>query len=124
MSEVWSENAAALYEALSAYTRQRDSDDLAQALLAAGVPAAPLLHPKELAGYPHYKARGLYQMVPHPVLPDVPVYRLPWQIDGAAIDIERRCPLLGEHNDYVLREILGLSHAEVEAYAAAGAFEA
>jgi crotonobetainyl-CoA:carnitine CoA-transferase CaiB-like acyl-CoA transferase len=61
-------------------------------------------------------------MVEHPVLGAVPVYRLPWQIDGAPVPITRRAPLLGEHNDYTLRTVLGYSSEQVKALSNAGVF--
>ncbi len=118
------EHLVALHEALGIHTARHDANTLADALSDAGIPAAPLLHPKELAEHPHFRQRGLYQPVPHPILQDVPVYRLPWWFDDGPIDILRRCPLLGEHNDYVLRKILDLSDADVRAYANAGVFDA
>jgi len=62
-------------------------------------------------------------MIEHPVLGSLPVYRLPWQIDGAPVPITRRAPLLGEHNDYTLKEVLGYSGARIDALAEAGLFE-
>jgi crotonobetainyl-CoA:carnitine CoA-transferase CaiB-like acyl-CoA transferase len=118
------EHSAVLHDALSIHTAQHDAGALAGILSDAGIPVAPLLHPKDLAEHPHFMQRGLYQLVPHPILPDVPVYRLPWWIDDEPINIPRRCPLLGEHNDHVLRKILGLSDADKRAYADAGVFDA
>jgi len=57
-----------------------------------------------------------------PVLGSVPVYRLPWQIDGAPVPITRRAPLLGEHNDYTLNEVLGYPDERVTALREAGLF--
>lgn len=37
--------------------------------------------------------------------------------------VRRPSPALGEHNDYVFKELLGLSDDDVVAYAAAGAFD-
>jgi len=61
-------------------------------------------------------------MIEHPVLGSLPVYRLPWQIDGAPVPITRRAPLLGEHNDYTLKEVLGYSDERVTALHKAGLF--
>ena len=36
----------------------------------------------------------------------------PWRLEGAAV--RRAAPLLGEHNDYVLGEVLGLGGEEIE----------
>ena len=61
--------------------------------------------------------RAHYQRIRQPSDPDVEI-----AIDGEPIRfageegrILQRAPGLGEHNEYVLRELLGLSDAEVEA---------
>jgi crotonobetainyl-CoA:carnitine CoA-transferase CaiB-like acyl-CoA transferase len=64
----------------------------------------------------HFRERGLFETIEHPVLGALPVYRLPWHVDGAPIPICRRAPLLGEHNDHILREVLGYSDERRNAF--------
>ena len=108
---------------LSRATSVCDGGRLVGALGAAGIAAAPLLRDHELASCAQFVRRGLFEAVPHPVLGDVPVYRLPWHVDGRPIAIPRRAPLLGEHTSYVLEEILGLDPGEVARLRAAGALD-
>ena len=49
----------------------------------------------------------------HPLIGDVKVVGPPWKMDGASI--KGPGPLLGQHNEYVLKEILGLESSEIEA---------
>ena len=87
------------------------------------MPAAPLLDASSLAAHAVFQARELFEMVEHPVLRSVPVYRLPWHVNGAPVSITRRAPLLGEHNDYTLTQVLGYSSARIAALTQAGLFE-
>lgn len=107
---------------LAQETGKHDVNALAAALLAAGVPAAPLLAASDIAASAQFRQRELFEMVEHPMLGSVPVYRLPWRIDGAPVPITRRAPLLGEHNDYTLKEVLGYSDERIAALCGEGTF--
>ena len=115
------------HQALDAFlnreTQRFEAIALCSVLLASGVAAAPLLRDSELMGYPQYQRRQLFEMVEHPSLPPVPVYRLPWQVDGKPLGITRRAPLLGEHNTYVLKNILQLEDSAIEALHSQGTLE-
>lgn len=113
---------AELDQRLAQETSRYEAHALASALTAAGVPAAPLLDAEGIAASAQFRERELFEMVEHPVLGSVPVYRLPWQIDGAPVPITRRAPLLGEHNDYTLNEVLGYPDQRVAALREAGLF--
>jgi crotonobetainyl-CoA:carnitine CoA-transferase CaiB-like acyl-CoA transferase len=113
---------AELDRQLAEETRRHEATVLANALAAAGVPAAPLNDSGVLAANAQLRARALFEMVEHPVLGMLPVYRLPWHIDHEAIPITRRAPLIGEHNRYVLHEVLGYPGDRVSALADQGLF--
>ena len=104
-------------------TQEHDAYTLAQSLWSNGVPAAPVLSASEVAEHEHFKQRQLFQEVDHPVLGKVPVYGLPWQIDGKVWQVTTRAPLLGEHNDYVLRTLLQLPDKKIEELQEAGVFD-
>lgn len=97
--------------------------ELAQRLLAAGVPAAPLLRAEDLVSNEQFVRRRLFEPVAHPVLGELPVYRLPWQVDGEPLPIPGRAPLLGEHQRDVLQTILSYPDERVAALATAGLFD-
>ena len=108
---------------LARETVRFQADALAASLAAAGVPAAPLLSAADLATAASFRDRELFETVDHPVLGSLPVYRLPWHVDGAPVPITRRAPLLGEHNGPTLQAVLGYSSARIDALAAAGLFQ-
>ena len=113
-------NREDLDAALAQETRKHDAQALAARLLCAGVAAAPVLDATAVADHPVFRGRALFERVAHPVLGSVPVYRLPWQLDGEPIPITRRAPLLGEHNEYTLQDVLGYSRERVRTLQDAG----
>ena len=63
---------------------------------------------------PHVRARGVLQHVEHPVVGCRVVVRAPWRFSNDGVGIRNPAPLLGQHNDYVLGEVLGLPRDEIE----------
>ncbi|MGZ5092181.1 MAG: CoA transferase [Burkholderiales bacterium] len=115
-------NRSELDRLLALETGKHDRDALAAQLLSAAVPAAPLLDAGSVAAHILFQKRALFEAVEHPVLASVPVYRLPWHLNGAAIPITRRAPLLGEHNRHTLQDVLGYSDERVRTLADARVF--
>lgn len=76
-----------------------------EALLAAGVPAAPVIAPPEVIDNPALRARGFFQTADHPLCGPLPYPRPP--VTGDFVDTA--APLLGQHNSEVLGGPLGLS---------------
>jgi benzylsuccinate CoA-transferase BbsF subunit len=107
-------NEAALDGIIEAWTRERDRDWIADRFCAAGLTAAPSRDHLDLYADPHLRAREAFVTVDHPEAGEIELVGAPWKMSGAAADV-RRAPLLGEHNEVVLRELLGLSEAEVDA---------
>jgi len=109
--ERW-KNQDRLDEIVGRWTRERSADEAVTRLQQAGVPAMPVHTGATLAADPHVRERGILQKVEHPKLGERLVVGPPWKLEGAGI--RRASPLLGEHNQYVLGEILGLSQEEIE----------
>lgn len=58
-------------------------------------------------------ARGFFVQVEHPVVGRKPIMRLPWLLDPRPNGQYWAAPTLGQHNDIVFREILGLPESEI-----------
>lgn len=105
---------------LERWTSAREADQVVKALQAAGVAALPVHTGADVAHDPHVMARGVMQTVDHPLLGARAVVGAPWRFASDGVGVRRPAPLLGEHNDYVLGEILGMPRAEIEVLAEAG----
>lgn len=71
---------------------------------------------------PHMKAREFYQVREHPELGTVTYDGLQYKFSATPGEIWR-APLMGEHSEYVYRELLAMSDEEIEQCAAEGVFE-
>ncbi|HPG28943.1 MAG TPA: CoA transferase, partial [Myxococcota bacterium] len=99
-------------EGLSRWLAARDVDETVEALLARGIPAAPLWDPRIQSEHPQFVARGFFEELDHPVVGRQQYVRPPFRF--ATVDRWNRtpAPTMGEHNHEVLAEI-GLSDAEI-----------
>ena len=102
------ENRHALDAALAALTAHQDAADLAERLRAAGVPASKSMSSIDLCSDAYLWGREAYRMVTDHAKGSRPIIGPSWRITPDGPSVERGAPLLGEHNDYVYREILGL----------------
>ena len=105
------QNEDRLDERVEQWTRERSADAAIATLQEAGVAAARLQTGTSLARDPHVLARGVYDLIEHPRLGVLKTVRPPWRMQG--VRLSDPSPLLGQHNDYVLREILRLDDAEI-----------
>ncbi|WP_129841036.1 CoA transferase [Streptomyces sp. RFCAC02] len=96
------ELAALLEERLA----EDDTGAWVDALLAAGVPAGPILDYAQVLDHdPHVRARGLVRELDHPVAGRVKVLGSPLTLGASPAVIRRHPPLIGEHTEEVLAEI-------------------
>jgi crotonobetainyl-CoA:carnitine CoA-transferase CaiB-like acyl-CoA transferase len=83
------------------------------ALELAGVPCGPINDVAEVFADPQVLARGLQVSLPHPLAGEVPQVASPLRLSATPVEYRRPPPLLGEHTEQVLGELLGLSQDEV-----------
>jgi benzylsuccinate CoA-transferase BbsF subunit len=101
------------------WTCERGPEEAVALLQRAGVAAMVVHTGATLAEDPHVRERGILETVEHPRMGRKTVVGPPWRLEGAAV--RGAAPLLGEHNEYVLREVLGLSEDEIDELRQAGA---
>ena len=104
-----------LDEIVSAWTRERPHRDAAALLQEAGVPAMPVLTIPELVADPHLAARAFWEEVTHREAGTWKMDGPAWRFDRSPLHVRLPAPCFGEHNDFVLRDLLGLSNEEVAA---------
>jgi len=83
------------------------------ALELAGVPCGPINDVAEVFADPQVLARGLQVSLPHALAGEVPQVASPLRLSATPVEYRRPPPLLGEHTEQVLGELLGLSQDEV-----------
>jgi crotonobetainyl-CoA:carnitine CoA-transferase CaiB-like acyl-CoA transferase len=103
----------AIEQAIEDWTAARDADAAMAALQAAHVAAGAVRCPYDLASDPHLAARGFWQTVDRPYCGPHVQPLLPFREDDRPFTVRRPSPTLGEHNAYVLGELLGLSTADL-----------
>jgi crotonobetainyl-CoA:carnitine CoA-transferase CaiB-like acyl-CoA transferase len=95
---------------LARFTTSRDAGQLAQRLRSAGVPSSKSATSLDVISDQLLWERELYRFVSDHREGQRPILAAPWRMSAAPTEIARGAPDLGEHNDYVLNEIL-LPHA-------------
>ncbi|OGO50812.1 MAG: hypothetical protein A2148_03815 [Chloroflexi bacterium RBG_16_68_14] len=98
---------------VSAWTRERPHREAAAQLQGAGVSAAPVLTVPELMADSHLAERGFWEEVAHREAGVWTMDGPAWRFDRTPAHVRLPAPCFGEHNDYVFRELLGLSEDEV-----------
>ncbi|HEX2174127.1 MAG TPA: CoA transferase [Dehalococcoidia bacterium] len=108
-------HVAELDAVIGAWTRDQEPHRLVERLQAGGVPAGVVQTSRDLLEDPHLRARGFFQTVDQPEVGPIPVDSCPLRWTADPVPVRYPAPLLGEHTEYVLREVLGLSEQEVVA---------
>ena len=117
------QSLAALLEGreLADWCGDRDAFDAAAELRRVGVPAYAVMRPSDLYEDPQLAHRGFFETLNHPVMGPTPY-------DGPATIYSRTpqrlrspAPRLGQHNDEVLRDCLGMAADEIERLRGIGA---
>jgi crotonobetainyl-CoA:carnitine CoA-transferase CaiB-like acyl-CoA transferase len=116
-------NRHVLDKQLGNLTAGHDAVALGVRLRGAGGAAYPSASTLALASDDLFWERRAYRMVENGNGDIRPVVGAPWRMTPDEAAIERGAPLLGEHNDYVYRELLGLSQDEVDALLASKAID-
>ena len=114
------ERQDALDAIVAEWTKGRTSYEVMELLQGAGVPAGPVLTAGQALADPHFGQRGFFEKVAHPEetgLGTKEYIGRGWKFSGSRAGIGGPAPLLGEANDYALREVLGLTAERVEALA-------
>jgi crotonobetainyl-CoA:carnitine CoA-transferase CaiB-like acyl-CoA transferase len=110
-------NRIALIDDLAPTFLTRTKQEWIDALLAAGVPAAPILDYGEAVDSEQAVARDMVQMIAHPVEGEFRALGFPVKMRGTPQEVRLPPPLLNEHRDEILQELIdkGLLTEQAEA---------
>jgi crotonobetainyl-CoA:carnitine CoA-transferase CaiB-like acyl-CoA transferase len=108
------ENRHALDAIIGERTKGESALELADRLRLAGVPAFRSQSSIDLCSDDFLWGREGFRMVTDHRNGSRPIIGPSWRISPDPAAVERGAPLLGEHNDYVYREILGLPQEQLD----------
>jgi benzylsuccinate CoA-transferase BbsF subunit len=89
-------------------------------LQALGIPAGVAQQGPQLLRDPQLEARGFWETVSHPDAGSAPLSSRPFLFSKTPGATRRHAPLLGEHTEEVLRDVAGMSDAEIHELASLG----
>ena len=106
-------NEDTLENIVTAWTEKRDKWQLTQTLQAAGVAAFPSMNSKDLADDPHLKQRGFFVELPHAEVGVRKHTGIPWLLTESPNGVQAPAPLLGQHTEQVMRDVLGYADERI-----------
>jgi len=106
-------NRQELDNLLSAWTRTMATEEVVQLLQEAGVPAGVVQDASDLASDPQLLARDFFMSLDHPLLGKITADAYPFRLPDCHPQEWNAAPLLGQDNDYVFSELLGVSSEEI-----------
>ena len=101
--------------------RERSTAAWVEALEKAGVPCGPINTVAQAFADPQVQARGMQIRLPHPLAGEVPLMGSPMKFSGTPLEHQLAPPLLGQHADEILEQMLGIGAEERAKLRAAGA---
>lgn len=106
-------NAAALDEIIGEWTGRHTKYEVMKILGEAGVACGAVLDSTELLTDEHLKARGMVVTLNHPTRGEFTMPGCPVKLEDSPVEV-RCAPLLGQHNEDVYGEYLGMTGADLE----------
>ena len=103
-------------EFLEAWSLQHTVEEVVNELLANSIPASSIMDISDLAVDPHFAvARNMFPTMQQPGIGDFRVTAMPIKFSDTETGVQRPCPTLGQHNEEVYGELLGLTPNELAA---------
>jgi formyl-CoA transferase len=109
-------NRGALRQVLDAAFLAHDAEEWLDEFRRAGLPCGPINTIPEVFAHPQAEARGLVTEVEHPSAGTVKLPGFPYKLSQTPATVRRPPPMLGEHTEEVLVELLGYSTEDVMAF--------
>jgi len=116
-------NQAEMWELIGEFALKYTKRELMAILNPLEVPCGPVMGTEDLTHDEHVRGRDMWVELDHPQRGKWWNVGMPIKLSDSPARIERS-PLLGEHTDVVLKEVLGYDDAKIGALRQAGAFSA
>jgi formyl-CoA transferase len=119
--DVRRQNQAEMWQILESYACNYTKRELMQMLNEIDVPCGPIMSTDDLANDEHVKLREMYQELDHPERGNWFNLGCPIKLSDSPVEMTRS-PLLGEHTDDILSQVLDYQESEIDQLKQAGAF--
>ncbi|WP_020175321.1 formyl-CoA transferase [Methyloferula stellata] len=111
-----------IFDTIEAWTKTKTKFEVMDICNPLNIPCGPILSMKELADEPSLRATGTVVEVDHPTRGKYLTVGNPIKLSESPTEVARS-PLLGEHTDEILAEVLGLDDNAISELREAGALE-
>ena len=111
---------AQMFDEIEKWTMTKNKFEVMDILNPLNIPCGPILSMKELAEDEALRATGTVVEVDHPTRGKYLTVGNPIKLSASPSDVDRS-PLLGEHTDEILKDVVGLGDAEIAAAREEGA---
>lgn len=116
-------NQNEMWRLLNQFAAQYSKRELMKILNDLDVPCGPIMSTEDLANDEHIKLRQMYVELDHPARGKWYNVGMPIKLSDSSVEI-KRSPLLGEHTDEILQQVLGYDGNKISTLRSAGAFSA
>jgi len=117
------ENEDELNILVEQWTVHHPPEEVMTILQEAGVPAGVTESGEDLVADPQLNHRGTFVILEHPEIGPHIYQPPPFKLSKTPAEVTMPAPCLGQHNEYILKEVLGMSDDEVADLLIAGALE-
>jgi crotonobetainyl-CoA:carnitine CoA-transferase CaiB-like acyl-CoA transferase len=117
------ENEDELNEMVEQWTINHTSQEVMTWLQEAGVAAGVVESGEDLVADPQLNHRGTHVILEHPEIGPHIYQPPPYRFSKTPHELTMPAPCMGQHNEYILKEVLGMSDDEVAELLIAGALE-
>ncbi len=107
-------NQKELDDLISDWSKQKTADELLDTCSEAGVPAGKIYRASDMLDDPHFAAREAIVSMQHPTIGKFKMQNVFPKLSDTPGEVKWVGPELGEHNDYVYGELLGMSKELIE----------
>ncbi len=108
------ENRNILIPLVAQRMSEKTCDEWMKILVDAAVPCGPVNNMERLFSDPQMIHRNMIETVPHPTIGDLKLCGIPIKYSDTPGSIRRPPPLVGEHTEDILRDVLGYRSEKIE----------
>jgi crotonobetainyl-CoA:carnitine CoA-transferase CaiB-like acyl-CoA transferase len=106
-------NRDELIAALNQVLQEKDAAEWLEIIQAGGLPCGPINTIPEVFDHPQSKERQFVQTVNHKTAGQIPLMGFPYKLSRTPAEVQHSPPVLGEHNQQILIDLLGYTPEQV-----------